>query len=382
MADYYEVLGIPRNADPDEIKKAYRKNAVKYHPDKNPGNPDAEKRFKEVSEAYEVLGNAEKRRVYDQYGAEAVRGGFGGGAAEAGGFASMEDALRTFMNAFGGMGGSIFESFFGFDTEAQEGQARQGASKKLQLTLSFEEAMRGVEKEVMITRLVACSPCDGKGAASVNDIKRCTRCHGSGQLHQTHGFFSMATMCASCGGKGKVIVTPCKECRGEGRIKQKQPLTIKVPAGVDSGMRMKMSSCGDVGAGGGPAGDLYIHITVQPHELFQRDGDDILLEIPLSFTEAALGCKKELPTPTGGSCRLTIPEGTQAGKLFRIKGEGAPNVHHQGKGDLLVRILVETPVSLSEKQKELLRTFSELERDHNSPRKQTFWDKLKVFFSP
>lgn len=385
MSDYYEVLGISRGSSAEEIKKAYRKGALKYHPDKNPGDAQAEKKFKEISEAYEVLSDEKKRQIYDQYGADALKGAAGmGGAGPHGGFSSMEEALRTFMGAFGGgggggQGGSIFDSFFGYEQE-DTGEI-QGASKKMNLSITFEEAMKGVEKEVAITNYVTCSTCDGSGAASASSIKKCSRCKGSGQVHQSRGFFSMTSVCPQCYGRGKTITEPCSECRGEGRIKEKQHIKIKVPAGIDNGMRLRMSGYGDAGQGGGPAGDLYVFISVEPHSVFQREGDDVFIELPLSFSEAALGCKKDLPTPHGGSCRISIPEGTQSGKILRVKGEGAPNVNGRGKGDMLVKVTVETPVNLSEKQKNLMRQFGEQEKEQNSPRKRSFFDKIKVFFS-
>ncbi|MBS0605054.1 MAG: molecular chaperone DnaJ [Verrucomicrobia bacterium] len=386
MSDYYEVLGLSRSATQDEIKKAYRKNALKYHPDRNPGDKQAEKSFKEISEAYEILSDEKKRQIYDQYGADALRGAGMGGPSDHAGFSSMEEALRTFMGAFGGGGqpgggDSIFDSFFGFDPEGAEDEGRQGASKKMNLSISFEEAMKGVEKEAALNNYATCSKCDGSGAANSSSIKKCTRCRGSGQIHQSRGFFSMTSVCPQCYGKGKTVTDPCSDCHGDGRVKKKQHIKIKVPAGVDTGMRLRMSGYGDAGEGGGPNGDLYVFISVEPHSVFQREGDDISVELPLSFSEAALGCKKELPTPHGGSCRISIPEGTQSGKTLRVKGEGAPNVHGRSKGDMMVKVIVETPVSLSEKQKDLLRQFGELEKEQNSPRKRSFFDKLKVFFS-
>jgi len=387
MSEYYEALGLSRDASQEDIKKAYRKCALKYHPDRNPGDKEAEKSFKKISEAYEVLGDDKKRQIYDQYGADALKGGMGGGPGGHAGFSSMEEALRTFMNAFGGGGGgqsaggdSIFDSFFGQDHEGDDG-ARQGASKKMNLTISFEEAMSGVEKEAVLTNYVCCSKCDGSGAATASSVKKCTRCRGSGQVHQNRGFFSMTSVCPQCYGKGKTITDPCTDCRGEGRVKKKQQIKIKVPAGVDTGMRLRMSGHGDAGEGGGPAGDLYVFVSVEPHSVFERDGDDILVELPLSFSEAALGCKKELPTPNGESCRVSISEGMQTGKILRVKGAGAPNVHGRAKGDMLIKVVVETPVNLSEKQKELLQQFGELEKEQNSPRKRTFFDKIKVFFT-
>lgn len=388
MSDYYNTLGIAKGASQDEIKKAYRKQALKYHPDKNPGDKEAEKNFKKISEAYEILSDDQKRRMYDQYGPDAFKGGMGGAGPGAGGFSSMEEALRTFMGAFGGGGGqqghgggdSLFDSFFGFDTDPSTAGMRQGASKKMNLSISFEEAIRGVEKEAAITNYINCPTCDGSGAANPNAVKTCSQCGGAGQVNQTRGFFSMTTICPSCQGQGKRITDPCPTCRGTGREKKKQQIQIKIPAGVDSGMRLRMGGYGDAGEGGGPPGDLYVYLTVRPHEIFERDGDDILIELPISFTEAALGAKKELPTPTGGNARITIPEGTQSDKIFRVRGEGVPNVHGSGKGDLLVKVVIETPVGLSDKQKEILKNFSELEGSHNSPRSRTFFDKLKGFF--
>ncbi len=383
--DYYDILEVPKGAKPEEIKKAYRKKAVQFHPDKNPGDPEAEKKFKEISEAYEVLGDEKKREMYDRYGKEAVSGAAGARGGQ--GFTSMEEALRTFMGAFGGGGSeSIFESFFGGGFGGGAGResashARQGASKRVNVTISFEEAYRGVEKELAITNRVACSTCQGKGTASPSGIKKCTRCGGKGQVFEQRGFFSMSMPCPQCHGEGQVIVDPCKQCRGEGVVKEKQHVKVNIPAGVDNDMRLKMSGRGDAGQGGGPAGDLYVFITVEPHELFQREGDDILLDLPISFAEAALGVKKDVPGLGTHSCRVTIPEGTQNHKVFRVKGEGFPNVHGHGRGDLLVRICIETPTHLNEKQKELLREFSALEGPNNLPKGKSFLDKIKGFFA-
>jgi molecular chaperone DnaJ len=387
MSDYYQTLGVSKSASSEEIKKAYRKSALKYHPDKNQGDAGSEKKFKEISEAYEVLSDEKKRQIYDQYGADALRGaaGMGGASGGPGGFSSMEEALRTFMNAFGGGGGgggeSMFESFFGFEGEGAHGGARQGASKKMNLSVSFEEAMKGVEKQAALTNYTNCETCGGTGAKSAQGIKKCPGCRGSGQVHQSRGFFSMTSVCPQCYGKGQMISDPCTDCRGQGRVKKRQEVNIKVPPGVDTSMRLRMSGYGDAGEGGGPPGDLYIFISVEPHEVFTREGDDVIIELPLSFTEAALGCKKELPTPLGGSCRILIPEGTQYGKILRVREEGAPNVHKRGRGDMLVHIFVETPVHLNEKQKQLLKDFAELEGEQNSPRKRSFFDKLKQFFT-
>lgn len=383
MTDYYQVLGISRDASSDEIKKAYRKLAVKYHPDKNPGDSGAEKKFKEVSEAYEVLSDDQKRQVYDQYGSDALKGGGMGGGPGGPGFASMEEALRTFMGAFGGGGGgdSMFDSFFGQEFGGGPDVARQGVSKKAQISISFEEAAQGIEKEIAVTKHAQCGQCGGSGARSPQDLKTCSSCHGSGYMHQTRGFFSMSSTCPHCHGSGKTIAVPCNECHGIGKVKKKERIKVPIPAGIDDGMRLKMTGHGDAGEGGGPPGDLYVYIRVKPHDIFKRDGDDLLLILPVTFTEAALGCKKELPRLLSKKpVRLSVPEGTQSGKVLRVKNEGLSNVHGHGKGDLLINIQVETPVNLSSKQKGLIEQFQKTEGPDNSPKRKSFLDKLKVFF--
>lgn len=387
MADYYETLEITRTASADEIKKAYRKKAVQYHPDKNPGDAEAEKRFKEISEAYEVLSDEKKRHAYDRYGKEGLgAAGMGAGGGGFSGFSSMDEALRTFMGAFGGgMGGggdSIFESYFG-GTDFGEGayqHRRQGASKRVNMNISFLDAAKGVDKELVINNYVPCATCQGKGTTAAHGKKKCPRCGGAGQVYEQRGFFSMSMPCPQCHGQGEVITNPCKDCSGEGVVKEKQHVKIHIPPGVDSGMRLKMKGYGDAGHGGGPAGDLYVFINVEPHDLFERNGDDILLDLPISFTEAALGCKKDVPGLHSHTCRITIPEGTQNEKVFRVKNEGFPNVHGQGKGDLLVKIFVETPTRLSERQKDLLKEFATLQGPANLPKGKSFLDKIKDIF--
>lgn len=378
MKDFYAALGIAKDATQDEIKKAYRKKALESHPDRNPNNPKAEAQFKSISEAYEVLGDENKRRMYDQYGEDGLRGAGPGGGFQGGGFSSMDEALRTFMGAFGGGGGSPFDSFFGGGSAGEDSNdPRRGASKKTTIRISFEEAARGTEKELNITNLASCESCHGLGAKSKNGIKTCSTCQGKGQLYQNRGFFSMSSTCPHCGGAGQMITDPCKTCGGAGRVKEKQKTKIRIPAGVDNGMSLKISGHGDEGQNGGPKGDLFVHIEVEPHEMFQREGDDVYLDLPITFADAALGCKKEVPTPLGESCRIQIPEGTQSGKLFRVNSRGFPNVHKQGTGDLLVRVSVETPVKLSDKQKTLLQSFGELETPNNQPKKKNFTEKLR-----
>lgn len=385
MSDYYATLGVAKSATQDEIKKAYRKLALKYHPDKNPDDKEAEKHFKKVSEAYEVLSDERKKQIYDQYGADAVKNaGMPGGGGQ--GFSSMEEALRTFMGAFGGGhsggGESIFDSIFGFGGGGSGGAeyASQGASKKVNITISFEDAVRGVEKEIAITNQLTCTHCNGSGAKTQSGIKNCSTCHGHGQVQQSRGFFTMSSTCPKCHGSGQIITDPCSECHSSGRIKSKQNVKVAIPAGIDDGMRIKLSGYGDAGERGGPPGDLYVYIQVKPHEIFHREGDDVYLGIPITFTEAALGCKKEIPTPGGTSCRISIPEGTQSGKTLRVKGQGMPNVHGQGIGDLLVEVTVETPIDLSQEQKNLLEEFQKLETPKNTPNKKGFFERLKAFF--
>ena len=381
MADYYQILGINKQATENEIKKAYRKQALKYHPDRNPNNPEAEKKFKEVSEAYEVLSDANKKQIYDQYGEEGLKaqGGFGGGSH---GFSSMEEALRTFMGAFGGGGGneSIFDSFFGSSSQSSY-QARKGASKKISVELTYEEAAKGITKEALISRFVNCKKCSGSGAKSKNSIITCPTCQGAGQVFQSRGFFSMSSTCPDCHGAGKIIKEPCPECYGRGQVKEKEKVKIQLPAGVDDGMRLKMSGYGDAGSPGGSFGDLYVYIHLKPHDTFTREEDDVYVNLPITFTEAALGTKKDIPTLDGTLVRISIPDGTQNGKVLKIRSKGFANVHGGAKGDLLVKITVETPVKLSTKQKKMLEDFAETETEANHPIKKSFFNKIKSFFS-
>lgn len=387
MADYYEVLGVSKSASQEDIKKAYRKKALEFHPDRNPGDIDAEKKFKEIAAAYEVLSDEKKRALYDQHGEEAFTGGgYGAGAPRGGaqyytgGFSSMEEALRTFMGAFGGegpFGGDVFGGGFGGHEDVSQNQ--QGASKRLTITIPFAKAMSGTEKEISINSYVTCPSCNGKRTTSPKGVKRCPRCGGAGQVFEQRGFFSMAMVCPQCHGEGQLITNPCPACQGEGRVKDKRKVHFHIPAGIDTGMRLKLTGYGDAGYGGAPPGDLFVYIKVEKDPLFEREGNDILITLPITISEAILGCKKELPTFGPNHVKIVIPEETQSGKVFRVKGEGFPSLHGSGRGDLLVKVVVETPEKLTVKQKNLLSEFQSSETSDNYPTGQAFSEKLHSF---
>lgn len=382
MADYYQILGISKNATADEIKKAYRKKALQFHPDKNPDNKNAEAQFKQVSEAYEVLSDQNKRQMYDQYGEEGFKHASGmGGGPQGFSAASMEEALRTFMGAFGngrGSGGGIFDTFF--ESGFSDSGARAGASKKVSITITFEEAIKGVTKEVSINNYSLCESCQGSGAKNPSSISTCSTCGGQGTIHQNRSIFSMSATCPTCHGAGRVITTPCPKCQGIGRLKKRKHVKVTIPAGVDTGMRLKINNCGDAGVGGGPAGDLYVDIQVKDHEFFLRDGDDVILQLAITFAEASLGTKKEILTPLSGSYLITIPSGTQSGKILRVRGHGVPNVYGNGQGDLLVKIQVDTPTQLNDRQKELLEEFSKLENAKNPTKGNSLFGRMRQLF--
>ena len=350
--DYYEVLGVGRNATPEEIKKAYKKLAKKYHPDLNPDSKTAEEKFKEVSEAYSVLSDDNQRARYDQFGHEGLNGqgmgGFGG------------------FGGFGGQGfdmGDIFSSFFGggFGGQTRDPSAPQrGGDLRLDLTVTFEEAAKGVEKEVSVTRMEACPDCKGSGAKPGTGRETCSQCGGSGRIriNQTTPFgqFQTVKTCSACGGSGSIIKEPCPKCDGSGRVRKHHKIKVNVPAGVDNGSRLRMQGEGEGGVNGGSNGDLFIYVTVKPHKFFKREGDNVFLEQQISFAEAALGADIEVPT-LDGPVKLTIPEGTQTGTTFRLRGRGFPKLRGYGRGDQHVRVKLFTPQRLSDEQKELLRKF-------------------------
>lgn len=376
--DYYELLGVARGASQDDIKKAYRKLALQYHPDRNPGNKEAEEKFKEVTEAYEVLSDAQKRARYDQFGHQGVGAGPGGGGFQgfgAGGV-DMEEALRTFMGEFG-EGGGIFDAFFGGGGGGGRRRGRHaGADLRYDLTIGFEEAAFGCNKELEIPRMAACAACKGEGAEPGSKKTTCKTCGGQGQIRSGGGFFSIARTCPHCNGSGQTISNPCKKCRGEGRIMERKKLTVKIPAGVEEGSRLKVGGAGEDGAGGGPAGDLYVVLNVRPHEIFERHEDDLVCQVPVSLPTLALGGELEVPT-LEGKAKIKIPAGTQTGKVFRLKGRGIANVHGYGRGDLIVKVVVETPTRLTEEQKQLFNRLNEISGEQAYPITQSFWEKAK-----
>ncbi|MDO4222885.1 MAG: molecular chaperone DnaJ [Acinetobacter sp.] len=367
--DYYEVLGVAKSASDDEIKKAYRKLAMKYHPDRNPDNPEAEEKFKEAAEAYEVLSDSEKRSMYDRMGHGAFEGGFGGAGGGFGGGFSAEDIFSQFGDIFGGA--------FGGGGRQQQRQAR-GSDLRYELELSLEEAVQGTTKEISFTSPASCESCDGKGAKNASDIETCKTCHGAGYVRMQQGFFSVQQPCGSCRGQGKTIKNPCNTCHGSGVSSRKQTLEVKIPAGVDNGDRIRLAGKGEA-VRGGVAGDLYVEVVVREHEIFQRDGADLYMDVPVSITDAALG--KEVTIPTLDSkVSLKIPAGTQTGKLFRLRGKGVKPVRATMVGDLLCRIVVETPVNLTARQRELLEELQatlDSGDSQQTPKKKGFFDRLK-----
>ena len=378
--DYYEVLGVSKTATQDELKKAYRKLARKYHPDLNKDNAEAAEKFKECNEAYSVLSDEQKRAQYDQFGHAAFEnGGMGGG----GGFGGA--------GGFGGFGGSgmedIFDMFFGGQggrggRNSKAGPQR-GADLRFDLEISFEEAAFGLEKEINLYRDEVCDHCHGEGAEPGSKVETCPECNGSGYVRFTQNtmFGQMVNErpCSRCKGEGKIISEPCKECRGKGTVKRNKKLKVKIPAGVDNGSRLRVSNEGEAGAKGGPSGDLYVYLYVKPHKFFERDGTTVLCEVPINIVQATLGADIKVPT-LDGQVTMKIPEGTQPGKVMRIKGKGIPGLRNSSRGDQLVRIKVVVPTKLSDKQKDALRKFADISKDNINPEEKSFMDKVKDFF--
>ncbi|MBT3144761.1 molecular chaperone DnaJ [Neptunomonas phycophila] len=370
--DYYDVLGVDRNASDQEIKKAFRRMAMKFHPDRNPDDKTSEDKFKEVNEAYEVLSDAQKKAAYDQYGHAGVDPNMGGGG---GGFDG------GFSDVFGDVFGDIFGGGGG---GGRRSSVQRGADLRYTMDLSLEEAVRGIEKTIKVPTLVGCETCDGSGAKPGSSAKTCNTCGGMGQVRMQQGFFSVQQTCPTCRGEGKIISDPCNSCHGQGRVKKTKTLSVKIPAGVDTGDRIRLSGEGEAGSHGGPSGDLYVQVNVLEHPIFERDGRHLYCEVPISFVDAALGGELEVPT-LDGRVKLKVPAETQTGKLFRLRGKGVAPVRGGGAGDLMVRVAVETPVKLTSRQKELLKEFQAATEEgssnsKHSPKKHSFFDSVKKFF--
>jgi len=368
--DYYEVLGIARGANDEEIKKAYRRLAIQYHPDRNPGDRQAEERFKEINEAYQVLSDPEKRLQYDRFGHAAFQGAQGPG-----GFGF--DFSQGFEDVFS----DIFGDFFGTGRGRSRSRSRRGDDLRYDLEVEFEEAHRGVDKVIKIDRLTLCEACNGTRTASGSaGLRTCPNCRGSGQVRTQQGFFSISTTCAQCRGEGNIISDPCPKCQGQGRVRKRQSLSVHIPPGVDNGSRLKLRGEGEAGFGGGSAGDLYVVIHVKEHPIFARQDNDVIVEVPISFPQAALGAEMDVPT-LDGKVKLKVPAGTQSGKVFRLKGKGFTDLHGYGRGDELVKLVVETPRRLTARQRELLEEFAQLSGEEvNHPLSKGFVDKLREMF--
>jgi molecular chaperone DnaJ len=373
--DFYEVLSVSRDASDQELKTAYRKLAMQYHPDRNPDDPSAEEKFKECSEAYQVLSDPEKRAAYDRYGHAAFNGGgAGGGNPFSGGFGGAQDLGDIFGDLFGEM----FNMGGGGGRKAS--RVQRGRDLRYDLTLEFEEAVFGKEKEITIRRMETCTDCKGSGASKGKAPVTCTQCGGRGQQRFQQGFFSVARTCSVCGGTGTLIVDPCQTCRGETRVQTEHSILVKVPAGVEQDTRIRYQGEGEAGKFAGPAGDLYVVLNVKAHKFFERDGDDLHCVMPISFPQAALGTELEIQT-LEGPATIKVPEGTQSGKEFKLRGKGVPHLNSHGKGDLIIEIRVQTPGKLNKQQKELLRQLSETMVIENTPTSRGLFDKVKEMFS-
>lgn len=370
--DFYEVLGVSRDASDAELKTSYRKLAMQYHPDRNPNNPEAEEQFKACSEAYQVLSDPEKRAAYDRYGHAAFQNG--------GGAAGNPFQGAGFQGDLGDIFGDIFGEMFGGGGGRRQSRVQRGRDLRYDLSLEFEEAVFGVEKEISIRRMEACEDCGGSGAANGKAPATCTQCAGRGQVRFQQGFFSVAKTCTRCGGTGTTITDPCAGCHGEGLQAKKHSILVKVPAGVEQDTRIRYQGEGEAGRFGGPAGDLYVILSVKAHKFFERDGDDLHCVMPISFPQAALGTELQIET-LEGTATIKIPEGTQNGKQFRLRSKGVPHLNERGQGDLIVEIRVATPSKLSKQQKELLRQLGETMQVENTPTSRGLFEKMKDMFS-
>ncbi|WP_145104969.1 molecular chaperone DnaJ [Cereibacter sediminicola] len=373
--DYYEVLGVSRGASADELKKAYRTKAKELHPDRNADNPQAEAQFKEVNEAYDVLRDADKKAAYDRYGHAAFEGGMGGGGGARGGYGQQADFASAFSDVFE----DLFGDFMGGRGGAARTRAQRGSDLRYNLRVTLDEAYRGVQKTINVPASVACDSCKGTGAEGGAEPVTCPTCSGMGKVRAQQGFFTVERTCPTCNGMGQIVKNPCKACHGAGRVEKERSLSVNIPAGVETGTRIRLAGEGEAGMRGGPSGDLYIFIEVREHALFQRDGVHLFCRVPVSITAAALGGEVEVPTIDGGSSRVKIPAGSQTGKQMRLRGKGMPALRGGGAGDMLIELAVETPVNLTARQKELLREFEKLSEDNN-PEGKSFFSKVKGFW--
>ncbi len=378
--DYYEILGVDRDITGEDLKRAYRKLAVKFHPDKNPGDAEAEEKFKELGEAYEVLSDESKRAAYDRYGHAAFQNGMGGGGGGGGG--GFHDPFDLFREVFnGGGGGGVFEQFFGGGGGGVDSSGRQrGSDLRYDLQISLEEAAKGCEKEIEIRKLESCDPCSGSGAQKGSKAVTCPTCRGRGQVVVSRGFFQVAQTCPNCHGSGRIIEKPCPSCQGEGRSEKTTRVKIKIPAGIESDSRLRSTGGGEAGLRGGPSGDLYVVVHIKEHDVFVRNGMDLTCDIPIPFSTAALGGEIRVPT-LDGAVTLKIPPGTQGGSTFRIRGLGMPAIQGNVKGDILTCVQVEVPTRLDADQRAALEKFAELCGEENNPIYKGFYDRLKSFFA-
>jgi molecular chaperone DnaJ len=376
--DYYDILGVSKGASADEIKKGYRKKAKELHPDRNADNPDAEAQFKEANEAYEVLKDPEKKAAYDRFGHAAFENGMGGGG---GGPRGGHPGGGDFSSAFSDVFDDLFGDFMGGRGQAGGRQrASRGADLRYNLRVTLEEAFKGMHKTIKVPTSVACTSCEGTGAEGGVEPTTCPTCSGMGKVRAQQGFFTVERSCPTCSGLGQIIKNPCKTCHGHGRVEKDRSLSVNIPAGVETGTRIRLAGEGEAGLRGGPPGDLYIFVEVAPHDLFERDGNNLYCRVPVSMANAALGGAIEVPTIDGGRGRVQIPEGSQSGRQMRLRGKGIPALRGGAPGDMFIELAVETPVNLTARQKELLREFEDLSEENTNPESRSFFSSVKSFW--